>query len=472
MNEPGRAQLASRAVLGPGALLATRKEIMNVALPVVMFLVGFALGGGVLWLLSRKSIGDARQQERNIALADVRVAEERAAARDVTIAELRAAVLQKEHELDQRREEINQLKEDLVKFQTILAKEREAIDEKIKLLSEAEKQFKDAFKALATDALENNTKKFDDLYSKPVTATLDDIRTKIALVGSSATNLGAETAKLARALQRPDVRGQWGEMALERALELAGMSEGRDFDRQQTIHDGDARQRPDIVVHLPGNKHLAIDAKAPIDAFLEAARADDDETRQVKLGEFAGHVRKRVKELGGKTYHQNLPDSLEFVLLYLPNEAVYRTALDLDADLLEYTYGQRVFLVGPTNLMAVLLVVAESWKQEAVTKHAKDIYDLGKELYKRLATLGGHIGTLRSNLDGSVKAYNAFVGSLESMVLPQARKFEQYGAAPVDKQLEELPQIETVPRSLQRAEFALDDANGQVEQQQSLAKSG
>jgi DNA recombination protein RmuC len=275
-------------------------------------------------------------------------------------------------------------------------------------------------------------------------------------------NLGVETSKLVKALQKPHVRGQWGEMALERVFEIAGLTEGRDFYSQQTIGGEDSIQRPDFIVCLPGNKHLAIDAKAPISAFLEAAEETDDAVKSEKLGKFVSHVRKRVKELGGKSYDQALDNSPEFVVLYLPTEAVVSAALELDKKLLEYAYEQRVLLAGPTIIISLLFAVAHGWKQEVVEKHAKDIHELGKELYSRLATFGGHIGKLQTHLRGSVTAYNAFVGSLESSVMPQARRFEDYKAAPADKQLLELKQIEVIPRQLQGSDFANVEIDGEI----------
>jgi DNA recombination protein RmuC len=259
-------------------------------------------------------------------------------------------------------------------------------------------------------------------------------------------------------------------MALERALELAGMSEGRDFDRQQVIGEENAKQRPDIVVHLPGGKHLAVDAKAPIDAFLDAINATGEDERQAKLKEFASHVRKRIKELGSKTYHQSLPDSLEFVLLYLPSEAVYRSALELESDLVEYSYGQRVFLVGPTNLMAVLLVVAEGWKQEAVTKNLAEIREHAEELYKRLKVFIGHVSDIGCHLEKSREAYNSAIGSFESRLMPHARKIEQLEAAPTDIRIGEPVTIDVPLRQLHSAEFALDPSDGELTEVDSLAR--
>jgi DNA recombination protein RmuC len=434
-----------------------------------MFLVGFAAGGGILWLLARRRVEDARQQERHVALASVRVAEERAAAKDARINELQAAISQKDLRLNERDQANSRLREQHAVLQTSLEKEREKIDEKLKLLSEAEKQFKDAFTALAANALEKNNEKFDQL-SKPVKTILSEINTKIAVVNESASKVGIEASKLVKALQKPEVRGQWGEMHLARVLEVAGMSEGRDFSKQLVLSDGDAQLRPDVVVHLPGGKHLAIDAKAPIRAFLEAAEATDEETRQIKTKEFSGHVRERIRQLSSKTYHQSLDSSPEFVVLYLPTEAVYSEALKLDHELLEFAFRQRVILAGPCNLISLLLAVAHGWKQEALTAHAKEICDLGKDLYKRLAVFCGHIAGVGDGLNRSVKAYNGAVGSFESRVMPKARKFEQLYVAAADDQIEELVPVETQVRNLDCDELTLAESDGQAIELELLAR--
>jgi len=427
---------------------------MDAVLPAVMFLIGFAAGGALLWFLCRRRLDDARERERHIALADVRVAEERAAAKDARIDEFQASISQRDQRLRDRDEEILQLKQQQAVLQTSLKNEREKIEEKIKLLSEAEKQFKDAFASLAANALEKNNEKFDQL-SKPVRTILTEINTKITVVNESASKVGVEASKLVKALQKPEVRGQWGEMHLSRVLEIAGMAEGRDFQKQKVLTDGDSQLRPDVVVQLPGGKNLAIDAKAPIRAFLEAAEATDEETRRVKTKEFAAHVRERIRLLGSKGYHQSLESSPEFVVLYLPTEAVYSEALKLDVELLENAFRQRVILAGPCNLISLLLAVAHGWKQEALTAHAKEICDLGKELYNRLAVFCKHIAGVGDGLNKSVKAYNNAVGSFESRVMPKARKFEQLYVTAANDQIKELEPVEVQVRNLDCEEMSL-----------------
>ncbi len=442
---------------------------MDIVLPVILFVIGFAAGGGVIVLLLRRRLDEARQQERSIALVDIRVAQERATAHETRAAELRTAISLAEQKLNERDAEIAYLKQQHVMLQTTLQKDQEKIQDKIELLNTAEKQFKDTFAALAASALEKNNEKFDQL-SKPVRIILGEINTKISVVNESASKVGVETSKLVKALQKPEVRGQWGEMHLARVLELAGMSEGRDFSKQQTISDGDSQLRPDVVVHLPGGKQLAIDAKAPIRAFLEAAEAADELTRQTKCKEFAAHVRERIRQLSSKSYHQSLDNCPEFVVLYLPTEAVYSEALKLDAELLEDAFRQRVILAGPCNLISLLLAVAHGWKQEALAEHAKEICDLGKELYKRLAVFCTHVAGIGDGLNKSVKAYNNAVGSFESRVMPKARKFEQLYTSATDGQITELAPVETQVRNLDCAELPLIESERDVAEPELLSR--
>jgi DNA recombination protein RmuC len=275
---------------------------------------------------------------------------------------------------------------------------------------------------------------------------------------------------LVKALQKPEVRGQWGEMHLLRVVEVTGMTDRCDFHEQQVIGDEEYVQRPDLVVHLPGERHLAIDAKAPIRAFLESAEAADDDTRLLKQQDFVTHIREHVRNLGSKAYYQNIDGTPEFVVLYLPTEAIFSAALTLDNELLEYAAKYRVHLAGPSVLITLLRAVAHGWKQEALAKHAKEICDLGEELYKRMALFGGHMGKIGSCLNRSVAAYNQAVGSLESRVMPQVRRFEQLGAAPADAQIEELTQIEMTARHLQSAELAIAEIESEFDEQELLGR--
>jgi len=251
-------------------------------------------------------------------------------------------------------------------------------------------------------------------------------------------------------------------------LEITGMSERCDFCKQQVIGE-DGKQRPDVVVNLPGSKRIAVDAKATLQAFLDMVEAPDEEAHQAKLQDFVVHVRERVKLLGSKSYYQNLDGSPEFVVLYLPTEGLFSTALSLDAELLEYAEKQRVLLAGPLNLIALLRAVAYGWKQDDVATNAREICKLAGELYSRLAAFGGHMTELGKQLDKSVGTYNAAVGSLERNVMPQARKVEQLGAAPADDRMEPLMPVDTATRRLQSPEFRQADSDSELEEADTLS---
>lgn len=418
---------------------------------VVMFLVGFALGGGICWLVFRKGIADARQQECNSALADVRVAEERAAAKEATIAELRTVVSAKKQLLGQRDEENVQLKEQIAVLQTSLRNEEKKTDEKLTLLSKAKDQF------VAT-------------LSEPVTETLEKLNAEITLVKATAMTVGAETSKLVKALQKPEVRGKWGEMHLRRVVELTGMTEHCDFYEQQTIGNENDRLRPDLIVRPPGGRCVAVDAKAPLRAFLDAAEAVNDETRETKLEDFVCHVRDHVRKLSSKAYHQCLDDSPEFVVLYLPTEAIFSTALTRDPELLEYAAKQHVHLAGPTILITLLRAVAYEWKQEAVAQNLIEIRGHAEELYKRLKDFIGHLINVGRHLEKSKEAYNSAIGSLDSRLMPHARKIEELRAAPDGVRIEQITQTDSPVRQPQCPEAMLERSDGEVEDSVSLPR--
>jgi DNA recombination protein RmuC len=242
-------------------------------------------------------------------------------------------------------------------------------------------------------------------------------------------------------------------MSLERAFENCGLIEGRDYHKQRSIGDDEAQLRPDYIVCMPGGLCLAVDAKAPISAFLEAAEAVEEAECEARLKSFVAHVRDRVKNLNSKRYHQHLDQSPEFVVLFLPTEAIMAAALRLDAGLIEFAASQNVVLAGPFTLMSIVKGVALGWQQETFTKHAKEIAELGKELYKRLADFGSHVANIGYHLKNSTKAYNDAVGSLQSRVMPQARRLEELKVAPADKLIPEITEVDTVPRGLRGVEF-------------------
>ncbi|GGO19471.1 hypothetical protein GCM10010116_39120 [Microbispora rosea subsp. aerata] len=254
-----------------------------------------------------------------------------------------------------------------------------------------------------------------------------------------------ETRKLVEALKKPQVRGQWGEMHLKRAAELAGLVEHCDFDLQVQVVDEETTVRPDMLIHLSGGKHVIVDAKAPMDAFIRAIEASDEAEAKRHWSDHARQLRKHVDTLGSKEYFRNVA-SPEFVVLFVPSDALLQPALDHDPTLLEYAVSKQVLIVTPTSLIAMLRTIAYAWTQAALQDNMKQVYELGRELYKRLSVMGGHLDKLGNALDRAVKSYNETVGSMEGRVLVTARKFHTLKL--VETQLRELRAVEQTTRHL------------------------
>lgn len=255
-----------------------------------------------------------------------------------------------------------------------------------------------------------------------------ELREQVATVRSTAVDLGRETAALVDALRRPQARGRWGEVQLRRVVEHAGMTARCDFDEQVTAAAPDGRSmRPDLVVHLAGGRSVVVDAKVTLAAYLEAVESDDERVREERLDAHARHLRQHVDRLGDKQYWAQLADSPEFVVLFVPGEAFLAPALERDPALLEHAYSRRVHIATPTTLISLLRAVAYSWQQAALTENAKAVFDAGRELHARLATLGGHVDKLGRALGTAVADYNRTVGSLERSVLPASRRMADLG---------------------------------------------
>jgi DNA recombination protein RmuC len=241
--------------------------------------------------------------------------------------------------------------------------------------------------------------------------------------------LQLETRNLVKALSRPEVRGQWGELTLRRLVELAGMVDRCDFEEQVHTRTEDGALRPDMLVHLPGNRQIVVDVKTPLDAYLSAIESVDTQARDQHLKRHARHLRERVKELATKRYWDQFERAPEFVVLFIPGEQFLTAALDLDRSLLEDALAQRVILTTPTSLVAVLRAVAYGWRQETLSKNAGKILEIGRSLHQRIGTLAEHLNKLGKNLDASVRQFNRMVGSFESNVLPAARRFTDLGVS-------------------------------------------
>ncbi len=336
------------------------------------------------------------------------------------------------------------------------------------LAAKAEAKLRDTFQSLAADALNDNRAAFLDLaktsfagFQQPIADTLKKVDQRLseaerdrvaayARLTEQVAALGSTTNTLSKALRTPAVRGRWGEMQLRRVVEIAGMVQRCDFDEQPILTGDNGRQRPDLIVHLPGGKQIVVDAKAPLEAFLEAQDAPDDDARTSRMRAHARQVRDHMDKLGGKAYWEPLGASPEMVVMFLPGETLFSAALQHDLELIEHGLRQRVLLASPITLIALLTTVAHSWRQEALADNYREVARLGREFYERLATFADRLDDVRKRLDGAVQAYNEAAGSFESRVLVSARRLKDLKVTTADE-LPPAEPIDRVPRVLKQA---------------------
>ena len=269
----------------------------------------------------------------------------------------------------------------------------------------------------------------------------------------SQRQLQTETGNLVQALRAPQVRGRWGEIQLKRVVEMAGMLDHCDFFEQQSADGEDGRLRPDLLVRLPGVKNIVVDAKAPLSAYLNAIEAKDEPTRTAFLQDHARQVRNHISALGKKSYFEQFDPAPEFVVLFLPGEVFFSAALEQDPGLIEAGVEQNVIVATPTTLIALLRAVAYGWRQEQLAQNAKEISDLGKELYKRLATMGEHFAEVGAQAGRRHRGLQQGGGVAGNAGLRHRRKFRELGAGGADDQIAELSPTENIPRLLQAPEL-------------------
>ena len=365
--------------------------------------------------------------------------------------------------------------DEVIELRSVLAETRAELNAERSVLDE---RLTAAVKTLSAEALDANSARFLEIadsrlsgYVRPLKDSLERMDRQLqgverirqeaygklteglTLLRGDQDRLRTETGNLVTALRAPHVRGRWGEIQLKRVIEMAGMIEHCDFDEQRSTTDADGNVlRPDVIVRLPGEKQVVIDSKVPLVAYLDAVREDaTDDERKARLVDHARHVREHIQRLGQKAYWRQLPATPEFVVMFLPDETFLRAALEQDGSLIELAVSNNVIPASPTNLIGLLRAVHYGWQQETIAESAREVSALGRELYKRLATMGAHVGKLGKSLDGAVKAYNETVGSLERQVLVQARRFERHGITGIEQP--ELQPIQRQTRPLQAAEL-------------------
>lgn len=376
---------------------------------------------------------------------------------------------------ERSKREIVRLKIEKKEMEIVLREQDKNFQERLILIEQSKEKLSEAFKGLSLEAVERlHQKSLQESLQKEESlqkiieplklslGKLDDgmhriekerrgekeaLQEQIKGILESEKMLRQETANLVKSLRKPDVRGMWGELQLQRVVELAGLTNQCDFYQQPVGGDAEeGRLRPDLIVRLPGERTIVVDAKAPFEAFLEANQVEDPHLKQEKLQDHARRLRVHIQQLSKKGYAQSFKPSPEFVVLFLPAEILFSAALQCDPTLIEMGAEHGVVLATPTTLIGLLKAVAYGWKQDKFSKCAQEISDLGHELYKRLHDMTKHFSHVGKSLNTAVDSFNKTIGSLERRVLVTARKFKELGAATDSVEIEALDFIETISR--------------------------
>jgi DNA recombination protein RmuC len=442
---------------------------------VLLGILGFGLGVLLTWLYLRSSTAATSTR---LSLAEQELATTRAA-------------LNAQHETAQ------QARTEVASLKTRIEQERKVAEEKFVLLTQARDELRNAFNSMAAEALKNNNEaflhlaaqKFDGLRQQaagdldqrkqavqtlvtPINESLfkmqEEVRAiekqrigaynqlaeQLRSVAITQDKLESETGNLVKALRSPVVRGQWGELQLDRVVKIAGMLSYCDFARQPTVNTPEGRLRPDLVVKLPGGRNIVVDSKVSLSAYLDALETNDEEQRRRCRAEHARQIRAHVESLGKKAYWEQFQPAPEFVVLFLPGEAFFSAGLEEEPDLLEESVQKGVIIASPTTLIALLKGIAFSWREEKLAENAQAVSLMGKELYERLMIFAQHLDGVGKSLESTVNFYNKAVGSLENRVLVSARQFPELGVAASD----DLPE----PRQVDRSARAVAAAFGQA----------
>lgn len=452
---------------------------MDGLLPVITFAAGLLIGLGIAYVLLSRNKSDDFQQKQN--------------------EELTRQLAEREQASDALRTENAGLNAQLAGEKATRQSEANAAADKLAELKQAEERLKESFENLAGKTLDANNERFMQLAKanfeklqeaakgdlekrqqaigeivNPIKESLQKVDEKIGKfdaarsesaallkqqlgqLASAQEVLRGETSNLVNALRKPSVRGSWGEVQLRQAAEFAGMVEHCDFTEQESTDIGEGkRHRPDMVVKMPNGRQLVVDAKAPMEAYLAALDENVEAVRLGLLKDHARQVRDKIKDLAGKAYWKQFDPAPEFVVLFLPNEALFSAALEQDPGLINYGATSRVILATPTTFIALLMAVAYGWQQEKVATHAKEVNEKGRELYERVRVFADHFASIGTHLGKSVGAYNKAVNSAERRFLPAARKLVELGAAN-EKEIEPLKTISEQPEAPSSEELSVE----------------
>ncbi len=445
----------------------------------------FPLAGLLAGLVAGWLIGQLRAQAQRMKL------DNRAVTAESALAELRGQVQQRETDLKIVQETLSEQQAGRVTAETRLAEAQLYIEEQKKFLAGAEQRFSDTFNALAGESLKSNNQAFLDLAKKtlenliteargdlskrqegveavvkPLQETLKKYEVQLREMESRRAEaygnlnkhleelkkandgLQKETGQLVSALKRPQVRGRWGEITLKRVVEVAGLSRYCDFEEQVSVEGEEGKLRPDLIVRLPGNRTVVVDAKVPLAAYMQAMEAVEDDKRQAAFAQHAEAVRRHARLLGSKGYWNQFNPSPDFVVLFLPGESFFSAALEQDRELIESALESQVLLATPTTLISLLRTVATTWQQYEATANAQKILDAGRELFDRLTKFSEYLSRVGENLDRAAKAYNEAVGSWASRLMPGVRRLKELGAGGLGKDPVEPGPVETSTREM------------------------
>ena len=467
---------------------------MNLEQTIILFVIAALVGGAGSYLAF------ALPARRKASIAERRSAE--LAVNNAALGVSADRVPPLEQENVKLREQLQHANKESVELETKLEAELKNHEAHVEDLRKMDDELERKFTVLASDALGKNSENFLKLVSerfgkhretadeelekrkkeietlvKPIGESLSKfehrvgeiekaregaygaITEQVKSLAEGQTNLRSETGRLVQALRQPKTRGRWGEYQLRNVLEMAGMTEHVDFVEEKTIEGEDGRLRPDVIVRLPGGKSVIVDAKTSLEAYLSAVETDDEDTREQLMADHARQVRDRVRTLASRDYWNALPETPDFVVMFIPGEAFFAAAIERDPGLFETAVRRRVLICTPTTFVALVKAIAYGWQQEKLAESALEIAERGRDLYDRIKVFGGHMGDLGRSLRQAVDRYNQGIGSLEGRLLPAARRFETLGVVSAGSSIPALEPVELEAREVQAEELTISQSD-------------